>query len=228
MTVSYQLGRDAAIVLKYGGVDQAVVKGLNKLGLPGLERSVVEIEEFRNDLSRQFAGGGKLGVLTYSGNLVTGDTKGQDQLKTYWLSGEKITDCRAYLNLVDFLTVDLANDSLSAFQVTKVSPGEADKNGVFPYTGEMCLNGRPAIFTAHQTATNIAIVAGSSAADTITGTGFVDAGFEAGQTLIIEGSAADDGQYLIASVTATLITLTTDTVTGETAGSSITLHGGRL
>lgn len=229
MTISYEIGSDQAIILKYGSADQAVVKGLNSMGLPGLERSVIEVEEFRNDFSRQFAGGGKMGTLRFSGNLVFGDTKGQDQLKAYFKANTKFTDGRAYVNLNDFMTVDLANDSVSAWQVTKYDPGDADKNSVIPLSGEIVMNGLVAIFTIHKTADTIAFA--DSNPDTVTDSanGFVTAGFEAGQTLIVEGSSSNNGQYLIESVTAGALTLrSTDTLSVEAAGSDITLHGGRL
>lgn len=227
--ISYELGADMALVLKVGTADQAVVKGLNSMGLPGLERSVIEVEEFRNDFARQFAGGGKFGTLTFGGNLVLGDTKGQDQLKSYLNLKTKFVDGRAYLNLNDFMAPDIANDSISAWQVSKYSPGSADKNGVIPLDGEILMNGMVAIFTAHMTATTIAFV--DSNPDTLTDTanGFLTAGFEAGQTLIVEDDGTNEGQYLIDTVDAGTITLrATDSLTAVVAGSNVTLHGGKL
>ena len=228
----FQLGVDAAVVLKYGGVDQAVIKGLNKLGLPELMRETISISEFRRDFDVEFTTAGKFGRITFGGNMVLGDTKGQDQLKQYLIDNAKFADCRVYLDKQHFVTVDLANDEDAVFQVVKVSPQEADKNGVFGLQSEFVCGGRIAYFTKHLTADTIALVAGGSGEkSTITDSdsGFVTAGFEAGQTLIIEGSAADDGQYLIDTVEAGTITLTgIQVLTGEAAGSSITLHGGRL
>ena len=79
----------------------------------------------------------------------------------------------------------------------------------------------------------IAIVAGGGSHDTITdsGSGFVSAGFVAGDTITIAGSAADDGTYTIESVVAGTITLTTESVTGEAAGNVIAVaaaQGGSL
>lgn len=227
--ISYELGADMALVLKYGTANQAVVKGLNSMGLPGLERSVIEVEEFRNDFSRQFSGGGKFGTLTFGGNLVLGDTKGQAQLKSYLHANTKFTDGRAYLNLNDFLAPDLATDSISAWQVSKYSPGSADKNGVIPIDGELLMNGMVAVFTVHYTASTIAFV--DSDPDTLTdsASGFLTAGFEVGQTVIVEDDGTNEGQYLIDAVDAGTITLrSTDSLTAVVAGSSITLHGGRL
>ncbi len=223
----YKLGTDVAVVLKCGTADEAVIKGLNKLGLPELMREVISIQEFRTDFDIEFTTAGKYGRVTFGGNLVLGDTKGQDQLKQYLIENAKITDCRFYLDLENFVTVDLANDPEACFQVVRVTPGQADKSGTFPLDCEMVCGGRFAYFVRHLTADTIAFVAtGNKITDSASG--LVDAGFEAGQTLIVEGSASNDGQYLIESVTAGEIVLSGGTITDEAAGNSISLHGGTL
>jgi hypothetical protein len=60
--------------------------------------------------------------------------------------------------------------------------------------------------------------------DTITDSanGFVTAGFEAGNTIVISGSATNDGTYIISSVTAGVITLVVDeSLLTEPAGASV-------
>jgi len=223
----FKLGNDAAVVLKYGTADQAVIKGINKLGLPELMREVISIQEFRTDFDFEFTTSGKYGRITFGGNLVLGDTKGQDQLKQYLIDNAKITDCRLYLDLENFVTVDLARDPDACFQVSRVTPGQADKSGTFTLDCEMVCGGRFAYFVKHLTGTTIAFVAtGNKITDSASG--FVDAGFEAGQTLIVEGSTSNDGQYIIESVAAGEIVVSGGTITDEAAGNSITLHGGTL
>lgn len=233
MTVQYITAADMALILKYGTANQGVVAGLNSMGPPGLERSSIEVTEFRNAFSRQFAGGAKQTNITFSGNLVSGDTNGQDQLRAYLIDNTAFTDARLYLNYnnsnldSDFVAPDTVNDATSAWQVIKHMVGKADLNGVIPYDGELVCNGQNAWFWKHYTASTIAFA--DSNPDTITdsGSGFVTAGFEAGQTLIVEGSNDNDGIYLIDSVVAGTITLqSSDSLTAETAGASVTLHGG--
>ncbi len=62
------------------------------------------------------------------------------------------------------------------------------------------------------TGTTIAFVEGGASADTITdsGSGFVTAGFYAGQEIVISGSASNDGTYTIDTVVAGTITLIMD------------------
>ena len=233
MTVNYQLAADAAIILKYGTADQSVVKGLNKLKPYGFTRNVISVEEFRNEMGRQFAGSGNMTNIEYGGNYVTGDTKGQDQLKAYMLANTKFTDARVYLNTTDFIMPDIAADSLAAFQVVDHSPGEADKNAIFPFSGSLVLNGQPATFHIHKTAATLAIVAGTPDTITDSASGFVTAGFKAGDTIVIEDvtAAADELKMrTIATVVAGTLTLsnTATDLTAQAAGTAMTLHGGRF
>ncbi|WP_027192797.1 hypothetical protein [Megalodesulfovibrio gigas] len=235
-TANFLPAADAALVVGYGTANQAVVKGLNSMKLPDTSRTPIEASEFRRDFGVQFNGEGKYGSMQFSGYMMAGDTFGQGVLRAALKANSKLTDVRAYLNLLDFYTCDLAKDATSGFQVSNVSPGEANKNGLFPITVELLCNGDGAYFMTHLTASTIAIVSGGAGDATITdsASGFVTAGFEAGQTLIIEGSTADDGQYLIKTVAAGTLTLegTADhagnAITGEVAGDAITLHGGRF
>ena len=236
MTVNYQQAVDAAIVLDYGGANQAVVKGLNKLKPPGMTRAIVTVDEFRNEWARKFAGGGEYTDLTYGGNYVTGDTLGQDQLKQHWVNKTKLTgtDILFFLNMTDFIATDLANDEDAGFQIVEHDVGEADKNAVYAFTGKAVLNGRCATFTVHMTdvaTPTMAFVNGLTVEDTITdsGNGFVTAGFIAGQTLMVVGSTSNDGTYLIKTVAAGTLTLTCiATLTSEASIEDCELHGGSL
>lgn len=232
MTVNYQLAADAAIVLKYGTADQAVVKGLNKLKPYGFSRNMITVEEFRNEMGRQFAGSGQMSNVEYGGNYITGDTLGQDQLKAYALANTKFTDCRVYLNQEDFFMPDVAADNVAAFQVTNHSPGQADKNGTYSFSGALALNGQPSTFHIHMTADTLAIVSGSPCTITDSDSGFVDAGFKAGDTVILEDPTATADQLkmcIVDTVAAGTLTLSSDaSLTAQTAGTSLTIHGGRF
>lgn len=223
------LGVDAALVLKYGSADQAVVKGLNKLSLPGLSRGIITVSEFRRDFAYELTGEGKYGQISFGGNMLLGDTKGQDQLKAYLKANEGFSDARLYLDLNDFLACDLANDPTSLWKVAEVTPGQTDKNGVFTIDAKLVVSGDFAYFTTHMTGTTIAFAStGNKVTDS--GSGFITGGFEVGQTLIVEDTTNNDGQYLITAVAAGELTLdsTVKAVTTEAAGTSVTLHAGRL
>ena len=230
--VNYQLAESAAIHLKYGDSENSsIVKGLNKLKPYGYTRNIITVEEFRKT-ARQFAGAGQHSNIEYGGNFVTGDTKGQDQLKKYMLANTKFTDCRVYLNANDFIMPDIASDSLAAFQVVDHTPGEADRNGVFSLSGAMCLNGQPATFHIHMTADTLAIAAGTPNTITDSGSGFVTVGFQAGDTIILEGvqASADDLKMVkVDTVAAGTLTLESSaSLTAQMAGQAFTIHGGRF
>lgn len=229
--VNFQLGVDSAVVLKYGTADQAVVKGLNSMTLPELMREVIKVSEFRTDFAIEFTGEGSHGRFGFAGNMVLGDTKGQDQLKQYLKNNTKFTDARFYLDLVNFVAPDTVNDANAAFQVSRHVPGQGQKNGTYPFSGEMVTNGLYCYFVAHITDGATPTMTFPAGGETITDTdsGFVTAGFEAGQTVIIEGSTSNDGQYLIESVAAGTLTFPSGTgFTVEPSVEGMTIHGGKL
>lgn len=226
---NYQLSVDAALVLGYGTVRQAVVKGLNKMKLPGLSRDVTAVSEFRRDFDIEFTTTGKISRITVNGNMVLTDPDGQDRLKEHLKDNDMVQDARLYLNYDDFCAVDLANDPQAAWQVSKFEPGDADKNGVFSLSVEIVPAGLYATFKTHLSATTISFAAaGNKIADSAAG--FATAGFAVGQTLIVEGSTSNDGQYLVTAVAAGELTLDADVkaVVDEAAGDNVTLHGGKL
>ena len=237
MPVNRVLGVNAAIVLQYGSADQATVKGLNQLTLPSLMRSKIKSEEFGVDFAVNDAGGGEHGDLSYAGNLVFNDPKGQDKLRDYLRNNTKFTDCRVYVGLEDFLAPDIANDENAGFQVLSHSPGQAGKNGTFPLSGSWCVNGLYAYFTAHKKDNMVADIdfvaavtpGTTSATITSAASDFITKGFKSGDTLIIEGSTTNDGMYQILTVAAGTITLAINEVlTTEAAIAATELHGGRL
>ena len=208
MAISYEVGESMALYLKYGTADQGVVLGLKSMTMPGLTRSIITVEEFRNAFARQFAGGGSRGVLGYSGNAVLQDITGQDQLRAYLKANTKFTDARAYFNLDDFLMCDIANDTVSGMQVTKCDFGSADKNGVIPYDGEIVMNGDYAIFTEHYIGAGYTLTASGTVGGT--GIGLEATGITVGDALILEGctTSGDDGMYIVSVVTDDLLTVT--------------------
>lgn len=242
MAVNRQLGVNAAIVLKYGTADQATIKGLNQLTLPALTRTKIKSEEFGVDFAVNDVGGGEHGDISYAGNMVLGDTKGQDQLKEYLKHNTKFTDARVYIDTVagHFLAPDTAQDTQAGFQVIAHTPGQASKSGTFPFSGSWSVNGLYAYFVIHKeevatpTMAFVASATPTTVGATITDSdsGFVTAGFKAGQTLIIEGSTSNDGVYLIKTVAAGTITLdiagAVSQLTSESAVAATVLHAGVL
>ena len=228
MGANYVEASHAKVVLNPATVNEAIVKGMNAMTLPGgVERNVLTIEEFGRDIDTKLASGGAYADLSFKGNMVKGDTKGQDQLKEWNNNNTKITAIRFHMDTDDFVALDLANDSEGFFQVSSFLPDEAPKSGIFTIAIGMIVGGRVATYTAHKVGTELSFV---SASRTITSSSsdFLTAGFAAGQTLIIEGSPTNDGSYIIESVIAGTITLTDAySLTSEAGDADTAIHGGK-
>lgn len=235
---------NVAIVLNYGDGDQAIISSVFNWKPSGFTRNRLNVETFRED-PRQLVGGKVPSDSTFSAYTIFGDA-GQKILKDYANNktafgpvGHANGHCRFYYNLpVDtetasllsenFRTLDTANDSIGVYRFTDWDPQAVDPNGVFQFNSGIAVGGREADFYVHYTASTIAAV--DSDPDTITdsASGFVTAGFEAGMTIIVEGSTNFDGIYgPLASVAAGTMTLPSgDELTAEAASESITIHGG--
>ena len=91
---------------------------------------------------------------------------------------------------------------------------------------QVTTSGTPEQLTVKRRAATIAFNENTASADTITdsGNGFVVAGFQAGDTITVAGSASNDGTYTIGSVVAGTITLiAANDLAAELAGATVTL-----
>jgi len=77
---------------------------------------------------------------------------------------------------------------------------------------------------ATYTNNTIAFNAGTPATITDSNNGFITAGFQRGQEIIISGSVSNDGTYRVKSVSAGTIELHNATLTDETAGADVTIE----
>jgi hypothetical protein len=250
MSVDFLLAADAAIVLDYKGANQAVVKGINSMPLPGMSRETITVDEFRNDFARKFAGGGQYSDLSFAGNFVLGDTLGQDKLKQHFINRTKLTgtDLVCFIDYAHFFTTDIANDASSFIQVSGIDASPAGKNDTFALSGTLLPGGRLAIYAGHcydsdehigsieskylMDPTDLTFVDGVASNDTITRASgsFVDAGFVAGQTLLIIGSTSND-EVATTIKTVEALTLTLNSageLTDEEGVAGTELHGGSI
>lgn len=229
-TPEYLEGDDAALVLFYGSADQAIVSGINEITLPEYTSSTIEAKEFRKTTVK-FASQKSYGDINFSGNLVATDESGQRALAAAWDAKTKMQDCRAYLNntadgQAHFMTVDLANDPNSCFQVIKCSPGKVGVGAISDFSGAMSVGGAIAYFVKHYREPATPVTA-FTVGGTITAVP-ATVGVRAGDTLIVEGSTSNDGFYLVESVSGTTVTLTDTAFTAESGITGMDLHFGRL
>lgn len=230
MGAEYLEASKAKVVLNSGTADEATVKGMNALTPPGgVERNVLTIEEFGRDIDTKLATGGSYADLSFKGNMVKGDTKGQDLLRKYNNENTRIQAIRFHFDDDDFVALNLAADPEGFFQVNKFLPGEAPKSGIFTVDIGMIVGGRVATYLAHKTGAELAFVAAAGSGATITSSAadFVTKGFVAGQVIIVQGTTNNDGSYIIETVVAGVLTLTAAyDLTAEAGVADTQIHGG--
>jgi len=96
----------------------------------------------------------------------------------------------------------------------------------FTFQFNVTTSGTPEQLTVKRRAATIAFNENTAAADTITdsASGFLTAGFQAGDQITVSGSASNDGTYTIGSVAAGTITLLVrNDLTTEAAGATVIL-----
>jgi len=238
-TISYPTGDTGTIVCNYGTAEQAVVKGLTKIGPPGVSRGVIEHPELGTDFSKKFAGSGVTENMTAEGALVIGDLQGQQLLARWMIDKKEIKgpELLMFLNDEHFYATDLGRDCTTRLLITQAKVGPAGKDQLYPFNFEAVSTGPVALFTAHirepDSSSDLAFVAGSGGADdTITDSSsrFVTAGFREGMSLLIINSTTNDQVYTtVKSVAAGTLTLNTQgIVTAEAGANGMELHGGEI
>lgn len=215
-------------------IGAVTIKGLNAMKIPGIVRKSIEVEEFGRDFDFTVPTSASWEKGSLSGNYVRGDTTGQVALRQKLFDNAGLANLRMYENADDFWTPDLANDVNSLIYIMSQPGPEFTKSGLLPFTAELLVQGLLALFTAHVTGDTLAFVAGTDPQiSTITdsASGFVTAGFEEGQTLIIEGSTTNDtvtNQIITIVAAGTLTLTTTEILTSEAGLAGTIIHGGKL
>lgn len=102
-----------------------------------------------------------------------------------------------------------------------------------PGLADMLNNRVPAVGGADIAGTTIAAVSSTTDSFTDTGEGFIDAGFIAGDIIMVSGflAAANNGIFTVASVEAGTLGVVETTITGESAGPNVKIQcikGGSL
>jgi hypothetical protein len=236
----YTPSSKAAIRLYTNLVDTSRIwiNGLNSITPPSLDRGTFEVTEF-GKVALTVAGLPSFGSMQGAGNAIYGDA-GQHELASRLVLQTEFTDMHVYLLRDDnnpeaeiIMIPDLANDPESHFQVKNTSPGAGNVNSVYPVTLEFTAEGLMVFTTVHYAdpgSPDITFTAGTP--DTITDatSGFVDAGFEAGMTIYVEGFGSPNfGKMgVIDTVAAGTLTMEEDNnlVTDAVGDTGTILRGG--
>lgn len=222
----YHLGDKAK-----ASIGTTAIKGLNALKVPGIVRGSQKIEEFDRDFDFEVTTSASWESGSISGNYVRGDSTGQRALRTKLFNNEGLTDLRLYEDKDDFWAPDLAKDLNSKIFVKGMPGPNVTKSGVIPFSADLLVQGLIALFTAHIAGATLAFTATGDPQITDSGSGFVDAGFETGMTIIIENSTSNDAAVCLVTVVAAgalTLSVVSGSITAEVAESTTVIHGGKL
>jgi len=177
-----------------------------------------------NGAKRIIAAGEKL-YHHESGDTFTEIKTGLDSNKHYQVSFSSLNDLFLITNGRNFIQ-QWNGSAASTSDITGNSCPNRAAYLIEYWNRVFALNTREDDTSITITDTTIAFVDNDPSADTITdsGSGFVAAGFVAGQVILVSGTTNNNGYYTIDTVAAGTITLiATDELTAESAGSSFTI-----
>lgn len=219
----YQLGDMAKVTL-----DGELIKGLNSIKVPGIQRESVKIDQFGQDFDFEVPTSASWDAGSISGNYIRDDKTGQAVLRNKLFANEGLTGLRMYEDDANFWAVDLAKNPNSQIYVKGVQGVEISKSGVIPFNADLLVQGLLALYNAHIEGDTLSFTS-STIVDSKNK--FEGAGFVEGMSILIEGSTSNDNVNCIVTGVAAG-TLTVDVKSGvlksENAKASTKIHGGKF
>lgn len=194
----YVVAQAAKITINSGKSTQATVKGLQGMALPiGATASTISISTIGTRIATKVATGLEYENISTSYYFAKGDAT-QQYLMECSRAGTQIQDMWFWIDETDFAALDKINDSGGYMMVGTFSAPTAQKNEVFTGNCELVVAGSHIFFDRHISGTTLSFTAGGagvSAQVTDSGNGFVTAGFEAGDTVILVNVNSLDPLY---------------------------------
>jgi len=236
--VNFVLAQNAAVVLHARKSDELLVRGLQGMGLLlGFTMETQTVVEMGRRIALTVPSGGAYEQTEVNYNFIPGDAS-LEEFRNASINSTKINDVRLYIKQgCDFTAPDLISDPASGLYVGSMSDPRVDNpNGLFTGSLSYMPGGAFVLFIAHIAGITLDYTASTRTLGD-SGSGFVAAGFEAGDTVILDfgGSAGTDDPYFlqIESVAAGAIVFTDDvgdeaalTAGGDFTGAATTeLHG---
>lgn len=206
--VNFVLAQNSAVTL-YPATDEEInIRGLQGMGLLlGFTMDTQEVSEMGRRIALVVPSGGKYEPASVNYNFIPGDAS-LEIFRDAAINSTKLTAIRLYVKQgCDFTAPDLISDSGSGLYVgTMGDPSVDSPNGLWQGSLEYMAGGAFVLFIAHTGAdgTILSYVA-STRTLSRSGGSFIDDGFEADDTCILDWEdASSDPQYLkITSVGAT-------------------------
>ena len=231
---SYVVCQTGKITLNSGKSTQVTLKGLQGMFLPiGAEASSTELSVVGTRISTLVATGLKYSEGSFDYYYAKGD-ESQKLLMQYQRAGTQVQDMWFWVDTTDFVALDLVNDPSGYMMVGTFSAPQANKNEVFSGSVTILPSGSNIVYDKHIHGSSLSFTAGTTGGATIadSGNGFLTAGFEVGDTVIMTGVNSLDPLYgQIKTVVAGLITLEADigdeaSVPTFTGIATTYVHGG--
>jgi len=199
---------------------------MTKWGLPGKAMNLIESSQFEDEFATFCYGIAKGGQVAISGWFDDTDTTGQDVLLAAYKDKTNIANLRVHYGSAAAQFFHLTPGA--TLLAENVVIGDADPSGLVPISFNLtasagyfdkCIGYYSAddLTFTHNTGANNDTIAKSG------GTSFVTLGYVAGQRLIVEGSASNDGNYVIHTVAKNTLTLTSDAITTEPPTPTVSL-----
>jgi len=231
--VNFVLAQNAAVVLHAGKSTEKLVRGLQGMGLClGFTMETQTIAEMGRRIALKAPSGGEYEETTVNYNFIPGDAS-LEEFRDAAINSTKLNDIRLYVKQgCDFSAPDLISDSASGLYVGSMSDPSVDSpNGLFTGSLNYMPGGAFVLFIAHKVGVDLTYTAATRTLASAS-SDFVSAGFEEGDTLILDYADDNDPLYLqAASVSAGSIVFTEDvgdvaTLSSDFSGIATTaLHG---
>lgn len=206
----FVVAQASKITIHSGTSDQAVVKGLQGMALPiGATASTISISTIGQRIGIKVATGLEYDPVSTTYYFAKGDPTQQYLMKCS-REGTQIQDMWFWIDGDDFAALDKINDPGGYMMVGTFGAPTAQKNEVYTGSVELVIAGSHIFFDRHIGGTTLSFTAGGPGVDaqvTDSGNGFVTAGFETGDTVILTNVDGMDPLYAkVATVSAGAMT----------------------
>lgn len=198
ITGGYVACQAAKLTINSGTSTEASVKGLQGLTLPlGFTQTTQEVSVIGTRIATKYATGASYEDMNTNYYFAKGDPT-QNYLAAAARNASQIQDMWFWMDSTDFAALDLITDPGGYVMVGTFSSPTANKNEIFSGQISIIIGGSHILFDTHISGTTLSFTAGGagvSATATDSGSGFVTAGFEVGQTVIITGVGVSTAIY---------------------------------
>lgn len=231
--VNFVMAQNAAVVLNPATDDEALVRGLQGMGLClGFSMETQTVAEMGRRIAMVIPSGGTYEETSVNYNFIPGDST-LETFRDAAINSTKISAIRLYVKQgCDFSAPDLISDPACGLYVGSMSDPAVDSpNGIFTGSLSYMPGGAFVLFIAHKVGTALTYTAATRTLAN-SDNDFVTQGFEVGDTLILDYADSNDPLYLkAASVSAGAIVFAEETgdiatLSSDFSGISTTaLHG---